>query len=276
MTESNDIPRLPADAGVEEVSAAIEAAGCVVIENLVEEPVMDALERDLAPAFGERWLGVDDFAGFKTKRVSGLMARSPTARELALNPLALDCAERMLGPQCQAIQLHVTHAVAIGPGETAQVMHRDDGLWEMAEPKPRLSLHCMWALTDFTAENGGTRIVPGSHLWPLEREPRDDEIRSTVMTRGSVAFYDGRTRHGGGANRSAKPRIGVLLGYLVGWLRQEENQYLTAPPEIARHFPERLQRLIGYDLHGAHLGWIDNGNPHLLLEDAPDDDSRVF
>ena len=270
------IPRLAAAAGAAAVVAAIETAGCVVVENLVGPDVMDALARDLGPLFEKRWPGVDTFAGFKSKRVSGLMACSPTARALALNPLALGAAETLLEPHCQAIQLHVTHAVAIGPGEVEQALHRDDGLWEMAQPKPPLSLHCMWALTDFTADNGATRLAPGSHLWPLEREPEDREVQSAVMARGSAAFFDGRIRHGGGANLTPQTRIGVLLGYLVGWLRQEENQYLTAPPEIARTFPERLQRLIGYDLHGPHLGWIDAGNPHRLLEDEPDDDSRVF
>ena len=276
MTGPGEIPRLAATAETAEVVAAIEAAGCVVVDNLVGANIMDALDHDLTPAFDGRWFGVDDFAGYQTKRVSGLMALSRTARDLALNPLALEAAETLLKPHCKAIQLHVTHAVGIGPGEIAQVMHRDDGLWEMAHPKPRLSLHCMWAMTDFTAENGGTRLVPGSHLWPIDREPRNHEIRSTVMARGSVAFYDGRTRHGGGANHSGAPRIGMLLGYLVGWLRQEENQYLSAPPEIAKTFPDRLQRLIGYDLHGEHLGWIDAGNPHRLLEDDPEDQSRVF
>ncbi len=271
-----EMPRLNADATVDAVTSALDEAGCVVVENLAGEDVMDALNADLAPAFEARWHGVDEFAGFRTKRVSGLMARFPTARELALNPLALGAAEALLGPYCKTIQFHVTHAIAIGPGEVAQRLHRDDSIWELPEPKPPVALHCMWALTDFTAENGGTRIVPGSHLWPAGREPDESEIISTTMPRGSVAFYDARTWHGGGPNRSNGPRIGVLLGYLLGWLRQEENQYLTVPPELARTLPEKLQRLIGYDLCGEHLGWIDEGDPHIILEDEANPDVRVF
>ncbi len=271
-----EMPRLNADASVDAVACALDEAGCAIVEKLAGADVMDALDGDLAPAFEARWHGVDEFAGFRTKRVSGLMARSPAARELALNRLALGAAEALLGPHCKTIQFHVSHAIAIGPGEATQRIHRDDAIWEVPEPKPPLALHCMWALTDFTADNGGTRIVPGSHLWPAGREPEAGEIIATAMPRGSVALYNARTWHGGGANRSNGQRIGVLLGYLLGWLRQEENQYLTVPPELARALPEKLQRLIGYDLHGDHLGWIDQGNPHTVLEDDANPGARVF
>ena len=271
-----EIPRLSAGASADDVVSALGEAGCVVVENLASQDTMDALDADLAPAFAARSFGGDTFSGLKTKRVSGLLARSTAAQELALNPIALGAAEGLLGPHCQTIQFHVSHAIAIGPGEPAQAVHRDDGVWELPEPKPPVALHCIWALSDFTAENGGTRMAPGSHLWPAGREPEEDEIRSIEMPRGSVAFYNARTWHGGGANRSNATRTGVLLGYLLGWLRQEENQYLTVPPELARAMPEALQRLIGYDLGGAYLGWIDQGNPQAVLKDDPDTDYQVF
>ena len=271
-----EIPRFGAHAALADVSAAVDEAGCAIIENLAGAATIDALGADLAPVIEQRWIGVDEFAGFKTKRVSGLMALSPAAREMALNPLVVGTAEALLSPHCESIQLHVTHTVAIGPGEKTQMAHRDDGLWHVPEPKPPLALHCMWAVSDFTAENGGTQMVPGSHLWPDDREPDDSEFQSTEMPRGSVAMYNARTWHGGGANRSNGVRIGALIGYLLGWLRQEENQYLTVPPALARTFPEKLQKLIGYDTHGDHLGWVDDGNPRAVLADEPDPADRIF
>ena len=271
-----EMPRFDVDVALADVSTALDESGCAIVENLADDETIDALAANLEPAFDARWIGVDDFAGFKTKRVSGLMALSAAARDMAINPLVLGAAETLLLPHCDAIQLHVTHTIAIGPGEKSQMIHRDDGIWYVPDPKPPMALHCMWAVTDFTAENGGTQMVPGSHLWPADREPEASEIISTVMPRGSVAFYSGATRHGGGANNSNGPRIGALIGYLLGWLRQEENQYLTVPPNLARTFPEKLQRLIGYNMHGGHLGWIDHGDPHRVLEDDPDASTRVF
>ena len=232
-----EMPRFNPDVALADVSAALDEAGCAIVENLVDEATIDALATDLEPAIDARWIGVDEFAGFKTKRVLGLMALSAAA------PLALGAAEALLLPHCDAIQLHVTHTVAIGPGEKTQMIHHDDGIWYVPDPKPPLALHCMWAMTDFTAENGGTQMVPGSHLWPADREPEESEIISTVMPRGSVAFDSGATWHGGGANNSNGPRIGAL---------------------------------IGYNRHGGHLGWIDHGDPYVVLEDKPGASSRIF
>ena len=249
-----EMPRFDADAALADVSAALNEAGCAIVENLAGEATIDALAADLEPVIEARWIGIDEFAGFKTKRVSGLMALSAAARDMALNPLALGAAEALLLPHCDAIQLHVTHTVAIGPGAKIQQVHRDDGIWYVPDPKPPLALHCMWAVTDFTAENGGTQIVPGSHLWPADREPEASEIISTVMPRGSVALYSGATWHGGGANRSTVPRMGLVTTYALGWLRQEVNHYLTVPREKAQGYSRTVQNLMGYRCHGPYLG----------------------
>ena len=262
------IERLPPDATGEQIADAMTRDGCAIIEHIAEASAMDALMRDTQMDFDTRNLGIDDFSGYKTKRVSGLMAKSAAARECALLPAILGAADILLLPNCHDYQTHVTHMVQIGPGEIAQVLHRDDDIYPMPAPKPECELHCMWAASDFTVENGATQLVPGSHRWPRDRTPEPDEITQAVMPKGSVAFYLGSTIHGGGANRSDLPRTGALIGYNLGWLRQEENQYLTAPPAIARDFPDRLQELIGYrTTNRGHLGWIDAGDPLLLLRD---------
>ncbi len=262
------IERLAPEATGAQIADALTRDGCAIVERMADPAAMDELMRETEMDFAARDLGIDEFSGYKTKRVSGLMAKSAVARELALLPAILEAADILLLPNCQHYQMHVTHMVQIGPGEVAQVLHRDDDIYPMPLPKPECELHCMWAASDFTAENGATQIVPGSHRWPRERQPEPDEITQAVMPKGSVAFYLGSTLHGGGANRGDTPRTGALIGYNLGWLRQEENQYLTAPPAVARDFPDRLQELIGYrSTHRGHLGWIDAGDPQLLLKD---------
>ena len=105
----------------------------------------------------------------------------------------------------------------------------------------------IWAVTDFTKENGATQIVPGSHLWEKDRMPKDDEIAYAEMKAGSVLLYTGTVLHGGGENISKKDiRTGVFLHYALNWLRQEENQYLSCPPEIAKDISPEIRSLIGY------------------------------
>ena len=127
----------------------------------------------------------------------------------------------------------------------------------------------MWAQSDFTLDNGGTCLIPGSHLWEQDREPRAEEMVSAVMPAGSVLIYTGGVYHGAGGNRSNAPRTGISLQYNYAWLRQELNMYLTYPPEVARAFPDDVQRLIGYDFAGPYLGFVDGGSPQSLLKGGP-------
>ena len=123
----------------------------------------------------------------------------------------------------------------------------------------------MFALTDFSAANGATQVVPGSHLWPLDRTAKPEEIIQAEMTAGSALLYLGSTIHGGGANRTdSARRRGMFLGYVVGWLRTEENTFLTVPIEKVRAMPLRIQELLGYKAHMA-IGVVDVGSPMKLL-----------
>jgi ectoine hydroxylase-related dioxygenase (phytanoyl-CoA dioxygenase family) len=153
------------------------------------------------------------------------------------------------------------------PGETAQVLHRDAFYYPFRSPGPVTVQNSIWAVSDFTAENGATRIVPGSHLWEEARQPRAAEIVPAAMPAGSVLIYLNGLIHGGGANETDRPRTGIGLNLSLGWLRQQENQYLTLPPAIAKSLPEQLQRLIGYDFGAPFLGAVDGANPHAVLEE---------
>ena len=264
----SQVPSLAASAGADEVVEALDEHGCIVIERLIGEAAVAKLTTELGPHLEAEGTGVGEITGYRTKRVSRMLAKVPTYGELAVNPLILAMVETILGPRCQNLQIGVTQAISIGPGEKAQALHRDDGVFPFSHPGPECLVNMMWSLTAFTRENGATRAVLGSNHWPDEREPgADDAVVQAVMPPGSVFIYLGSTYHGGGANRSADWRTGMLLGYSLGWLRQEENQYLAVPLEVTAKMPEQLQRLLGYALHPPYLGHYELGDPKLLLED---------
>jgi ectoine hydroxylase-related dioxygenase (phytanoyl-CoA dioxygenase family) len=190
---------------------------------------------------------------------------------MAIHPVILAVMDEFLLRGCRQYQLNLTQAIRIGPGEPQQIMHPDDPLFPFVHPGYEAMINCMWAVDEFTSENGATNVVPGSHKWERvglipEREPVQHEITQGVMPPGSVLIYFGSLLHCGGANRSAKPRTGVVLSYCQGWLRQSENQYLAVPLAVAKTLPERLQRLLGYFVHEPNLGQIEGRDPIELLQ----------
>ena len=134
-------------------------------------------------------------------------------------------------------------------------MHRDRWAWGKYLKDVEPQLNTIWAMTDFTEENGATQVVPGSTGWPDDRVARPEEICQAVMSAGSLLLYTGSVFHGGGGNRSSHDRVGINITYSLGWLRQEENQYLSCPPEIARSFEPELQDLLGYTVGSYALGY---------------------
>ena len=241
----------------------------VIIDGLIDQKEVNLLNKDLAPYLKNDVFGRDEFTGFKTKRIGALIARSEACRNLALQPLVNEVSEKYLSPFCDGYQLHFTSAVSIGPGESKQILHRDRGIWGGYLPRriePLMST--IWAVTEFTKENGATQIVPGSHLWEKDRIPKENEIAYAEMKPGSVLLYTGTVLHGGGANSSKNDiRTGVFLHYALNWLRQEENQYLSCPPDIAKDIPQEVRSLIGYSKGGYILGFYsDPKDKHAVYE----------
>jgi len=254
------------NAAADDVVASLGEVGYAVVRELADSDTIDRINADFDPYLGGVKLGETEFAGFKTRRINNLIAKSAGCGELALNPLVMSVCDRVLLPYCARYHLHVTAVIELQPGEKAQGLHRDGSIYPVQFPSIPMTLATIWALSDFTAENGGTNVVPGSHRWPQERGHRPDEVISTVMPRGSVLIYTGNFLHGSGENRSNGIRRGMALHYNLGWLRQEENQYLSLPPPVAKKLPPELQRLVGYDFGGPYLGFVEEGHPQSLLE----------
>ena len=207
------ITHLPANTPQEELLRCMAEDGAVIIEDVLGSEQLEALEHDLAPFLKKEVYGRDAFTGFRTQRIGALIARSKACGELALEPRMLDAARTYLAEHCDDVQLHFTSAVAIAPGESAQILHRDRGIWGGYVPRQIEPLFStIWALTPFTRENGATQVVVGSHRWEKKRQPEPDEIAYTEMSPGSVLCYNGTVLHGGGANITEhETRVGVFL-----------------------------------------------------------------
>ena len=249
---------LPPTATVEAVAEVLGEDGCVVVDDLVAPDVLDRLEAELAPFMAETPYG-DDFSGHRTRRTGGLVARAVSSHQLVMHPTVTGAVGSVLG-HATTFQLHLTQVISIEPGQDAQYVHRDQWAFDFFSFPAGYEVTCntIWAMTDFTAENGGTRLIPGSHRYDDKLSFTDADTEPAEMRKGSVLLYTGALYHGGGPNRSAGVRNGVNITYCVGWLRQEENQYLSVPPDVARELPDDLLRMMGYAPGAYALGYVDD------------------
>ena len=264
------IPNLSSRASCDEVVRALDTAGCVVVHDLFPEDRIAQLHRDLDWFFASTPIGEGIFFGRRTKRFGGIMAKSPCCIPLVVTEAVLEPVTRILRRACDSIQLNLTQAIQIHPGEPRQIFHKDDELYPFEKNGCQFTINAMWALDPFTADNGATLVVPGSHLRAVNRDPHPADVVPAEMPAGSVLIYLGSVDHCGGANRTMRPRTGVVFSYCLGWLRQTENQYLSMPPEKARRLSEQLQRLLGYAIHRPNLGWYEGQDPIVTLgENVP-------
>ena len=247
----------------------IDEQGYTILEDVIDLDVIAALNDDLLRL--ERELGIkpakNDFEGSNTVRIYNLLVHGPLYEAIPVHPLVLPVVESVLDRGCLVSSLS---SISIDPGETAQPIHADDQLIPITKPHVPVVCNTMWALTDFTEENGATRIIPGTHLAATDPDyfGTYDSIPAE-MRAGSVLVWHGSLWHGGGANRSDERRVGIAMNYCAGYIRQQENQQLGIPRDIARGFSPRLRELVGYGVYNALIGHIDKTNPVSLL-DGPD------
>ena len=247
------------DVGAEEIHAILARDGALIIDELASHETIDAIAAEMEPFIDATPVGADDFTGRNTTRTGALIARSPASRQLVQHPLILDVTGRLLD-RAKNFQVHLTQVISIGPDSPGQSIHRDQWAFDFFEFPSDYHVQCntIWAMTDFTEENGATRLIPGSQEWENDLGHSVDETVPAEMSKGSCLFYTGKVYHGGGENRSTMTRRGLNLTYCVAWLRQEENQYLSCPPDIAEALDDELLRLMGYRVGAYALGYIDD------------------
>jgi ectoine hydroxylase-related dioxygenase (phytanoyl-CoA dioxygenase family) len=276
------VKRNPADAtdpvgegsseSIDRLAASVREQGYAIAPGIVPPALVgeltqtiDRLLVDLAIPYGQ-----NAFLGRATRRIFNLLARDPAFREVPVFDRTLPVVERLLDAECLLSSLT---AIEMGPGQARQPLHCDDGSHGLPRPGPTSIVVAIWALTDFTRENGGTHLVPGSHR--ESRIPRKGDQPETIqaeMPAGSVLFYDASLWHGGGENRTGDRRLGIVANYCAGFLRQEECQLLALPREQVAEFPPRLRRLVGYGTYRGLLGHVDQQSPEVLIDpSAPSD-----
>ena len=247
---------LDAAAPAPAVVAALRSAGAVVVTGLLEPDAVDAAQPRCGANSDERGRQQEsDFNGYCTLRISSVLGYAPAAAAMVGHPQVLEVADAILLPHCLAYRIGSATGIEILPGESDQVLHRDDTIYPIRIPGMEFQIGVMWALDDFTEENGATRVALGSHRIAGDGEPALSCVVQASMPKGSALFYMGSLWHGGGANRSNGPRMGLINTYALGWLRQEVNQYLAVPPEVAARYDKTIRRLLGYAKHGDILGY---------------------
>jgi len=244
----------------------LRANGYVIFDRLLPNETVDRLCEELDPWFAATPRCQGDFYGWNTTRLGSVLLKSPSSHDLALHPLMLGIMDAVLGPHCDWYQLNLTQAVRLHPGQRQQVPHRDEEMWPCHKNGIEYLVNVMWALSDFTAENGATLVWPRSHFTRLSRELDAAEATVAEMSRGSALVYLGSVTHCGGANCTDRPRTGLILSYSLGWLKQYENAFLSYPPQIARTFPTALQNLVGYRIHRPNLGCYEGQDPSVLFD----------
>ncbi|MEY2452686.1 MAG: hypothetical protein QOD92_2260 [Acidimicrobiaceae bacterium] len=261
---------------VREHVAEVADQGYTIVENAIDLEHIDALAADLDRLESE--LGVspatNSFEGSSTWRIYNLLVHGDLYERIPVHPNVLPIVEGVLDYGCLISSLS---SIAIGPGETPQPIHADDQLIPLPKPHPPTVCNTMWALTDFTEDNGATRIIPGSHL--LDHSPNYGEHYDSIaaeMPKGSVLVWHGSLWHGGGENTTDARRVGIAMNYCAGYIRQQENQQLGIPLDIARQFSPRLRELVGYGIYNGLIGHIDKHDPAHLLLDRSEDSSLVW
>jgi ectoine hydroxylase-related dioxygenase (phytanoyl-CoA dioxygenase family) len=254
----------------------IDRDGYTILEEVIEPELIETLSEDLFRL--EEFYGItpsdNGFEGTKTVRIYNLLALGKVYEAVPVHSNVLPLVERVLDAGCLVSSLS---SISIDPDETAQPIHADDQLIPLAKPHVPTVCNTMWALTDFTEANGATRVIPGSHVRdhnPDFGAPYDSV--AAEMPKGSVLVWHGSLWHGGGANTTHERRVGIAMNYCAGWVRQQENQQLGIPHDVAAGFSRRLRQLCGYGVYNGLIGHIDKHSPAELLGEPTAEDQMVW
>jgi len=250
---------------------AVERDGYTIIEDFLDATRLSEVRRVLGLYLGSH-SGRNPFEGHSTERVYTLVARARIFWDIVLDARILALCDRFLLPNCL---LTASQAICIRPGETPQDLHHDDTFYTVPRPRPMISMSTIAAVDAFTAENGGTQVIPGSHLWGEDWRARAAAAQpvTVVMPAGACVVFSGTFVHRGGANRSSNPRLAFSNQYCQPWARQQENFLQGVPVDVARQMPRRLQEMLGYSIHPPFMGQLTAGHPVKALE--PDFQNRV-
>jgi ectoine hydroxylase-related dioxygenase (phytanoyl-CoA dioxygenase family) len=251
--------------------------GYTIVEDYLDADQLTAFRDGMAPYLGT-YRGRNPFEGRTTERVYTMVARGKVFEDLTADPRLLSLLDAFLRP---TYLLSASHAIDIYPGEVAQSMHFDDSFYPIPRPRPAISISVIGAIDAFTAKNGGTVIIPGSHRWSSAEYLAFVQARqagrpvaamhdafSLEMPAGAIAVFQGTLVHGAGANMSDAPRMAFTNQYCEPWARTQENFYLGVPKARVRRMSPALQSLLGYGLMGtSFMGQVTASHPLKSLDE---------
>ena len=240
---------------------ALDRDGYVIWENVLSAEACQQIRDVVGPWLADT--GRNSFEGRRTQRIYSVLSRTRVCDRLVDHPRVLAVLDRLLMPNYLLSALQV---INIQPGESAQLAHHDDGFYPIPRPRAPLGAATIWAIDDFTADNGATVVIPGSHRWGKRRPGPDDHALPVVMPTGACVFFVGTLWHGGGANTTTQGRLAVTAQYCQPWLRPMEAFTLSVPRDIARTVSDDIRRMLGYSIHPPFVGAVDGMHPLRLLE----------
>jgi hypothetical protein len=243
--------------------AALMRDGYVIVGRLLDAATCNAIRNESHRLLGDA--GRNAFEGFKTQRIYNVLAKSRVFDDLIDHPRLLALFDRLFEPNYLLSQAQV---ININPGEDAQQLHFDDSFYKIPRPRPALAASVIWAIDEFTSENGATAIVPASHTWGSDRFPTPEQTIPCVMPEGSMVVFLGTFWHGGGANRTDRARLAFTNQYCAPWLRTQENFFLEVPRETVRTLRPTIQSLLGYSIYPPFMGMVDSMHPKRMLEEG--------
>ena len=255
---------------IDATNRCIRQDGYAVVPDFLEKETVDRLCAGLAPIFDAIGSRMTSDHGQQTIHTHNLLAKTRAVDELLVDDRLLALIEAVLGPD---FQISGVAAMRPGPGDDRQRMHQDDGHYPIPRPHPPLIVNTLFALDPFTAENGATEVVPGSHRLTGRVDP-DVPTVTVEMPVGALLLWEGAVWHRGGGNSTRNEyRRSINVNFNLAWLKQRENQFIGVPPEVVVAMPAKLQALIGYKLTNFGLGTVDYRNPietvKRRLADAP-------
>ncbi|MFT7243701.1 MAG: ectoine hydroxylase-related dioxygenase (phytanoyl-CoA dioxygenase family) [Candidatus Azotimanducaceae bacterium] len=257
---SNSMPR-----DINENLTAIDEVGYSVLENLIDAKTIGVIKSELAPFLQKDLMGRNNFEGLESERVYALLAKAPSIAELIEHPTIIELLDKLLEP---TYLLSANLAINVHPGETPQPYHADHASLPISDRTQMNGISVIWALDDFTADNGATEIVKASHHWKTELPSATTEPIKVIMPAGSAVIFHGSLYHRGGANQSQTSRLAITPQYCQPWLRQLENMVLAVPPAKAAQYSDRIQELLGYSIREpGFMGYVDGIHPKRLIRD---------
>ena len=247
---------------IEQDFTTLMSEGYVIIHNLLTLGQCEEIKSQCLPLMKHK--GRNTFEGELTQRIYNVLAKTRCIDALAEHPRILGLLDLLFRPNYLLSQSQV---INILPGETQQALHYDDSFYQIPRPRPPLGAASIWAIDDFTEENGATVMVPKSQHWDGQQVPTTETKIQAVMPAGSVIFFLGTTWHGGGENLSDAPRLAVTHQYCEAFMRQQENYLLELDKDAVRSLSPEMRALVGYSIYPPFMGMVDGKHPLRLLDE---------